>query len=81
MKTMGIARKVDALGRVVLPAEIRERLDVREKDSIEFFWYDNHLVLEKHEPACTFCGGTNGIMTFAGKNVCKACRAKISELK
>lgn len=53
MKAMGMVRKVDALGRIVLPAEIRETLGVREKDSI---------------------------MTFAGKNICKACRAKISEL-
>lgn len=81
MKATGMVRKVDALGRIVLPAEIREKLGVREKDSMEFFWSDDHLVLEKHEPACTFCGGTDGIVTFAGKNVCRACRAKISESK
>lgn len=81
MKATGIVRKVDAVGRIVLPAEIRERLNIGGKDSIEFLWCDNHLVLEKHEPACAFCGGTDGIATFAGKNICRACRAEISKLE
>ncbi len=81
MRATGIVRRVGEMGRIVLPAEIRKKLDVRERDSIEFFWYDNHLVLEKHEPACTFCGGTDGVVTFAGKNICEACRAKISRLR
>ena len=81
MKATGLVRRIDELGRIILPAEIRKQLDIKGRDSIEFFWYDNHLVLGKHEPVCTFCGGTDGIITFAGKNICKECRAKISKLK
>ena len=81
MEATGIIKKIDEMGRIVLPAEIRKKLDLQKKDRIEFFWHDNHLVLQKHEPACTFCGGTDGIVAFAGKNICKACRAKISKLK
>lgn len=51
MKSTGFVRKVDGLGRIVLPAEIREELGVWEKDGVEFFWYGGHLVLEKYEPA------------------------------
>ncbi len=81
MQTTGTVREIDELGRIVLPAEIREKLGVRKRDSVEFFWRDGHLVLGRHEPACAFCGGKDGLATFAGENVCRACRAKISELK
>ena len=51
MKSTGFVRKVDGLGRIVLPAEIREELGVREKDGVEFYWYGGPLVFVKYEPA------------------------------
>ena len=80
-KAAGMVRRVDELGRVVLPAEIRKELGVRENDSVEFFWCGGRLVLKKHEPACAFCGGADGLAAFAGKNICRACRENIAALK
>lgn len=80
MQSTGIVRKIDELGRIVLPQELRAKLDVGAKDGIEFYWQDNCLLLKKHEPACTFCGSADGIVLYEGKNICKACREKITNL-
>ena len=77
----GIVRKVDALGRIVLPAEIRKELDVHENDSVEIFRKDGFLAFKKHEPSCVFCGGTDDMASFAGKNICAVCREKIAKLQ
>lgn len=80
-KAAGIVRTVDALGRIVLPAEIREKLGVRENDGLELLWDGDRLLLQKHEPACTFCGATDDVVPFASKAICRACREKISKLR
>lgn len=78
MKSTGIVRKVDELGRIVLPMELRVKLGVDAKDGVEFYWEDNFLCLKKHEPACTFCAGADDIIQFEGKNICRECREKIA---
>lgn len=60
MKSTGIVRKIDELGRIVLPIEIRNTLDIKPKDSIEIFVDDDKIVLKKYQPSCIFCG--NSIM-------------------
>lgn len=76
-----IVRKIDELGRIVLPAELRQELDLKERDGVEISLREGSLVLKRHEPSCIFCGGTDDIKAFGGKNICKACRDKISKLK
>lgn len=56
MKSTGIVRKVDELGRIVLPIELRRTLDIAEKDALEIYVDDNTIILKKYEPCCTFCG-------------------------
>ena len=73
MKATGIVRKVDELGRVVIPIELRRNLDIEEKDGLEIFTDDEKIILRKYEPACVFCGNANEITVFKGKNVCKEC--------
>ena len=73
MKTTGIVRKMDDLGRIVIPIELRRNFDIEEKDSLEIFTENEKIILRKYEPACVFCGDANGITTFKGKNVCKKC--------
>ena len=73
MKSTGIIRKVDELGRIVLPIEIRRTLDIAEKDELEIFMDDDHIVLQKFEPSCIFCSSSHGLVTYRGKNVCKEC--------
>ncbi len=78
MKSTGIVRKVDELGRIVLPIELRRTLDIAEKDSLEIYVDDNRIILKKYEPTCIFCGNSKDVITFKGKNICPAC---LNELK
>ena len=79
MKSTGIVRKVDSLGRVVLPIELRRTLDVSEKDALEIYVEGDTVVLKKYEPTCVFCGNGNNISAFKGKNICGACKKEISK--
>ena len=82
MKSTGIVSKVDELGRIVLPIELRRPLDIAEKDALEIYTEGgNTIILKKYEPACIFCGDAKGIETFKGKNVCPACRAEMARLE
>ncbi len=73
MKSTGIVRKVDELGRVVLPIELRRTLDIAEKDSLEIYVDEDMIVLKKYESSCVFCGSAKNIVNYKGKNVCAAC--------
>ena len=73
MKSTGIVRKVDELGRIVIPIELRRVLDIVEKDGLEIYVDGDRIILRKHEPACVFCGDTEDVVNFKGKNVCKHC--------
>ena len=79
MKSTGIMRKVDELGRIVLPKELRKALDIKEKDPLEIFVGESgEIILRKYQPACIFCNGMDGIITFKGHNVCHNCMEKIA---
>jgi transcriptional pleiotropic regulator of transition state genes len=78
MKSTGIVRKVDELGRIVLPIELRRTLDIAEKDSLEIYVDEDSIVLRKYEPACIFCGNAKNITDYKGKNICSSC---VRELK
>lgn len=70
-------RKIDELGRIVLPIEIRKTLDIKEKDSINISLMDNGVFLQKKEPTCIFCGSTMNLSVFINKSICKKCLKKI----
>ncbi len=78
MKATGIVRKVDELGRIVLPIELRRTLDIDIKDPLEIFVDSDCIVLKKYTPACIFCGSANDVKRIKEKNVCAEC---IKELK
>ena len=73
MKSIGIVRKVDELGRIVLPIELRRQFGIEEKDSLEIYTDDNCIILKKYEPSCIFCGDARDVIQFNGKNVCPDC--------
>ena len=79
MKSTGIIRKVDDLGRIVLPIELRRTLDIAERDELEIFMEDDRIVLKKYEPACVFCSSEQGLISYRGKNVCQECARKIAD--
>ena len=73
MKSTGIVRRVDELGRVVLPIELRRTLSISDKDSLEIYVDEEKIILRKYEPACIFCGNAENIESYRGKNVCHQC--------
>lgn len=73
MKSTGIVRKVDELGRVVLPIELRRTLDINEKDALEIYVDGATIILKKYEPACIFCDNAKDVIVYNGKNICKEC--------
>ena len=73
MKSTGIVRKVDELGRIVLPIELRRTLDIEIKDSIEIYVDNSTIVLKKYEPTCIFCGESENVVSYKDKNICKTC--------
>lgn len=79
MKATGIVRKVDELGRIVLPIELRRTLGISEKDYLEIFVEQDEIVLKKYEPTCIFCGGADDIVSFKGKNICRACKNEMTK--
>lgn len=78
MKSTGIVRKVDELGRVVLPIELRRTLDINEKDALEIYVDSSSIILKKYQPACIFCDNAKDVVNYKGKNVCREC---LNELK
>lgn len=77
MKSTGIVRKVDNLGRVVIPIELRRNLDIDIKDALEIFVEDDQIILKKYAPACIFCGQAKDVKPFKGKNICPTCRGQL----
>ena len=79
MKATGIVRKVDELGRIVIPIELRRTLDIAIKDPIEIYTEGDYIMLKKYAPQCIFCGSMGTITLFEGKNVCSKCREKLKK--
>ena len=80
MKSLGVSRRLDNLGRYVIPAEIRKNLDIKEKDILEVYTDGDKIILRKVEESCTFCGDEEGLQEINGKYVCKDCVKKLWEV-
>ena len=80
MKSTGIVRKIDDLGRVVLPIELRRVLDIDKDASLEIYVDDECIVLKKYQPACVFCGNAQDVLQYQGRNICRACREAIGKM-
>lgn len=78
MKSTGIVRRVDELGRIVIPIELRRTLDIEIKDSLEIFVDGEQIILKKYSPSCIFCGNAKDVINYKGKNICQTC---LEELK
>lgn len=78
MKSTGLVRRLDELGRIVLPSEIRKTLSLENRDPLEIYIDGNSIILKKYEPACTFCGDARNVVHFKGKNICSNCVEQLS---
>ena len=81
MKSTGIIRKVDELGRVVIPIEIRNQFQIAEKDPIEIYVDGSCIILKKYEPNCIFCGNTKNLVQYKDKLVCDKCVNLLNSLQ
>ena len=73
MKSTGIVRKMDELGRVVIPIEIRNQFNIAEKDPVEIYVDGSSIVIKKYEPNCIFCGNTESLINYNDKLICEEC--------
>lgn len=80
MKATGIVRKVDELGRVVLPIELRRNLNIEIKDPLEIYVDGEMIILKKYAPACIFCGNAKDVTRLHDKNICSDCLSEIKKL-
>jgi len=80
MKSTGVIRRVDELGRVVIPIELRTQFGIVEKDPIEIYVEGSSIILKKYEQNCIFCGSTKKLFDFEGKVLCKKCMSNISKI-
>ena len=80
MKSTGITRKVDDLGRIVLPIELRRTMDIAVRDELEIYLEADQIILRKHGPKCIFCGSTHDLVSYRNKDVCQSCIRQMEEI-
>ena len=80
MKSTGVVRQLDNLGRVVLPIELRRTMDISVKDPLEVFVDGDDIILRKDQPGCIFCGATDGLLVYRDKSLCPRCVEAIRNL-
>lgn len=78
MKSTGIVRNIDELGRVVVPKELRKKLGIANTDPVEIYVEEDKIILKKYIPVCHFCGSTVGLQEFKEKNICLSCIAELN---
>jgi transcriptional pleiotropic regulator of transition state genes len=79
MKSTGVVRKVDELGRIVIPIELRRTMGIEEKDALEIYVDNEKIILKKYEPACIFCGNAEEVINYKGKNLCRNCLTELTK--
>ena len=80
LKSTGIVRDVDSLGRVVLPKELRDTMHIAQKDPLEIYVEGDSIILRKYAPACLFCGSASDVLSFNDRKICKACLAELNRI-
>ena len=79
MKSTGIVRRIDELGRVVLPVDMRRVLGLEIRDPVAVFVNEDAIIIRKHQPSCIFCGSEKGIELFRNKPLCSECRRQLRD--
>lgn len=81
IKSTGIVRDVDELGRFVIPIELRRTLHISAKDKLEIYVEDDRIILKKYMPSCSFCSNAADITVYKGKNICRECLSELAALQ
>lgn len=78
MKSTGITKKIDNLNRIVIPKEILSSVNISRGDNVELFIEGDNIIITRYEKDCIFCGETEDLQSFKGKNICKKCKEKLA---
>lgn len=81
MKAVGVVRKVDQLGRIVLPKSLRKRYQMNEGDPVEILVQGDHIILERYKPRCVFCASNEMVSDFRDRHICSSCRDEMNQIK
>lgn len=81
MRPAGVVRKVDQLGRIVLPKSLRKRYKMNEGDPVEILVSGDHILLERYRPKCVFCGEMDGVTEYREKHICQNCMREMSQIR
>jgi AbrB family transcriptional regulator, transcriptional pleiotropic regulator of transition state genes len=79
MKPAGVVRKVDQLGRIVLPKSLRKRYQMNEGDPVEILVQGDHIILERYRPKCVFCGSVEQVSNFKDRHICAQCLTEMTQ--
>ena len=79
LKPTGIVRRLDELGRIVFPKELRLTMDIKYRDSLEIFTSEDSIILKQYRPACIFCGNAEDTFDYCGKKICNDCMADLAQ--
>lgn len=79
MKSTGIVRQLDSLGRIVIPIELRRKMDIEIKDTLEIYTDGEQIILKKYHPSCIFCNEASDVIIYRGKMVCSNCLRQLKE--
>jgi transcriptional pleiotropic regulator of transition state genes len=77
MRSRGVVRKVDELGRITIPIELRRTMDIDDGDALEIYVDSDKIILKKYVPGCLFCSSYEDVINYKGKNICRACLAEL----
>ena len=77
MKSTGLVKKIDELGRILIPKEVRASMELDSKDSLEIFIENDRIILQKYQPSCIFCNNADNILFFEGRRICASCLSKL----
>lgn len=80
MKYTGIVRKINDLGRIVLPKELRDTLGIYKEDELEIYVNGTMVILKKYEPSCLFCSDTRDVVDYKGRNICSKCLVEFKKV-
>ncbi len=78
MKSAGVVRKIDELGRIVVPIELRKSLNIGKREAVEISLDNDCILIKKFEPGCCLCGSTDNLQTYNGNKICSECVEELS---
>jgi transcriptional pleiotropic regulator of transition state genes len=81
VSTIGSTRRIDHLGRIVLPIELRRSLGINDGDEIEITARGDRIILRKLDPTCAICGAADELVEMHDKHVCSSCIAEIRQAR